>query len=219
MGFSRLEYWSGLPCPPPGDPPNPGMQPSPRYCKRILYNWAAREAPLLFCWGPSNGRFAPFLSLSPLSPLLFLSLWLSLLFSERVGRAWSGWGAVSWKERGFPTCISRCILFVHMCWSYESESGNGLTVWCVNFPLIFLSRVHHPEPTFHCGCPTVRRSLISVAGCFLYTCIGAKSIQSRLTLCTYGLWPARLLWPWSSPGKNTGVGCHAILQVIFQTQG
>ena len=25
MGFSRQEYWSGLPCPPPGDPPHPGM--------------------------------------------------------------------------------------------------------------------------------------------------------------------------------------------------
>ena len=23
MGFSRQEYWSGLPCPPPGDLPNP----------------------------------------------------------------------------------------------------------------------------------------------------------------------------------------------------
>ena len=27
MGFSRREYWSGLPCPPPGDHPNPGIQP------------------------------------------------------------------------------------------------------------------------------------------------------------------------------------------------
>ena len=26
-GFSRLEYWSGLPRPPPGDLPNPGMEP------------------------------------------------------------------------------------------------------------------------------------------------------------------------------------------------
>ena len=25
MGFSRQEYWSVLPCPPPGDLPNPGM--------------------------------------------------------------------------------------------------------------------------------------------------------------------------------------------------
>ena len=30
MGFSRQEYWSGLPCPPPGDLPNPRIElPSP----------------------------------------------------------------------------------------------------------------------------------------------------------------------------------------------
>ena len=27
MGFSRPEYWSGLPCPLPGDLPNPGIKP------------------------------------------------------------------------------------------------------------------------------------------------------------------------------------------------
>ena len=27
MGFSRQEYWSGLPCPPPGDLPNAGIEP------------------------------------------------------------------------------------------------------------------------------------------------------------------------------------------------
>ena len=27
MGFSRQEYWSGLPCPLPGDLPNPGIKP------------------------------------------------------------------------------------------------------------------------------------------------------------------------------------------------
>ena len=31
--------------------------------------------------------------------------------------------------------------------------------------------------------------------------------------------PSRLLCPWDSPGKYTGVGCHAHLQVIFPTQG
>ena len=29
MGFSRQEYWSGLPCPPPGDLPDPGTKPTP----------------------------------------------------------------------------------------------------------------------------------------------------------------------------------------------
>ena len=27
MGFSRQEYWNGLPCPPPGDLPDPGIEP------------------------------------------------------------------------------------------------------------------------------------------------------------------------------------------------
>ena len=28
MGLSRQEYWSGLPCPPPGDLPNPSTKPA-----------------------------------------------------------------------------------------------------------------------------------------------------------------------------------------------
>ena len=28
IGFSWQEYWSGLPCPPPGDLPNPGLKPT-----------------------------------------------------------------------------------------------------------------------------------------------------------------------------------------------
>ena len=31
--------------------------------------------------------------------------------------------------------------------------------------------------------------------------------------------PTRLLCPWNSPGKNTGVGCHALLQGIVRTRG
>ena len=27
MGFSRQEYWNGLPCPPPEDLPDPGIEP------------------------------------------------------------------------------------------------------------------------------------------------------------------------------------------------
>ena len=29
MGFSRQEYWRGLPCPPPGHLPDPGIEPEP----------------------------------------------------------------------------------------------------------------------------------------------------------------------------------------------
>ena len=39
------------------------------------------------------------------------------------------------------------------------------------------------------------------------------------SLQPYGLLPARLLCPWDSTGKNTGVDCHALLQGIFPIQG
>ena len=29
LGFSRQQYWSGLPFPPPGDRPDPGTEPGP----------------------------------------------------------------------------------------------------------------------------------------------------------------------------------------------
>ena len=39
------------------------------------------------------------------------------------------------------------------------------------------------------------------------------------SLQPHGLKPARLLRPWDSLGKNTGVGCRSLLQGIFSTQG
>ena len=38
------------------------------------------------------------------------------------------------------------------------------------------------------------------------------------SLQPHGLQPARLLCPWNSPGKNTGVGSHSLLQGISPTQ-
>ena len=50
--------------------------------------------------------------------------------------------------------------------------------------------------------------------------VHAKSLQSRLSLCDpMDCSLPRLLCPWNSPSKNTGVGCHALLQGIFMTQG
>ena len=44
--------------------------------------------------------------------------------------------------------------------------------------------------------------------------------QLRMTLCDpHGLQHARLLSPRDSPGKNTRVGCHSLLQGIFLTRG
>ena len=45
----------------------------------------------------------------------------------------------------------------------------------------------------------------------VFAAAAAKLLQSCLTLCDQ---PTRLLSPWDSPGKNTGVGCHFLLQCM-----
>ena len=53
-----------------------------------------------------------------------------------------------------------------------------------------------------------------VFGC---VCI-SRSVMSN-SLQPHRLWPTRLFCAWDSPGKNTAMGCHFLLQRIFPTQG
>ena len=48
------------------------------------------------------------------------------------------------------------------------------------------------------------------------TLLTVKSLQSCPTLCDpiHRQQPTRLPHPWDSPGKNTGVGCHFLLQCM-----
>ena len=58
MGFSRQDYWSGLPFPPPGDLPDPGIksnkQNSPMTQKLKLSDWKLKE---LLGWPKSSFSF------------------------------------------------------------------------------------------------------------------------------------------------------------------
>ena len=57
MDFSRQEYWSGLPFPPPGDPPHTGIKGGSPACRWILY--CVSRAGLQELWKPSS-RSYPF---------------------------------------------------------------------------------------------------------------------------------------------------------------
>ena len=46
MGFLRQEYWSGLPCPPPGDLLIPGTEPTSLHLLSLLH-WQACSLPLV----------------------------------------------------------------------------------------------------------------------------------------------------------------------------
>ena len=51
---------------------------------------------------------------------------------------------------------------------------------------------------------------------YAHACSVTSVMPNSLRPC--GQQPTRLLCPLDSPGKNTGVGCHALLQGIFPTQ-
>ena len=73
-------------------------------------------------------------------------------------------------------------------------------LWSVEITLLFSS---HPPSLLFC-CLILPYSLLSVC-----------SFLSPVWLFAT---PARLLHPWNSPGKCTGVSCHSLLQGIFPTQ-
>ena len=45
MGFSRQEYWSGLPCHPPGDLPDSGMEPTSPMSPALQVDSLSTEPP------------------------------------------------------------------------------------------------------------------------------------------------------------------------------
>ena len=63
--------------------------------------------------------------------------------------------------------------------------------------------------------------ILKSIGVYCFTCGHACYVISVMSdsLQPCGSQPTRLLCPWDSPGKNTGMGCHALLQGIFWTQG
>ena len=71
-----------------------------------------------------------------------------------------------------------------------------------------------------CGCmhiifawPGKRRDEVGEGeGVVAAAAAAAKSLQSCPTLCDPRRQPTRLPRPWDSPGHNTGVGCHFLLQ-------
>ena len=79
---------------------------------------------------------------------------------------------------------------------------------CNEGPALFFSQIcHRPVLVMH-GAASNQATLR----------MRANSLQRCPALQPCGLQPTRLLCPWDSPGKNTGVACHDLLQGIFLTQ-
>ena len=113
-----------------------------------------------------------------------------------------------------PTCLSAGALSLGTCRRVSTAEIQAVTV-------------HVSVKAGHCRVTTgaegdvVTRAWVPGPGRSalpLQSAVRAKSPQSSDSLRPRGLHPTRLLCPWDSPGKNTGEGCHALLQGIFPTQ-
>ena len=97
----------------------------------------------------------------------------------------------------------------HLSWSSSYLSASWWP-WQISlsectFPTSFLSCVALAPAPFPSPRPSGQPSSPSAAA-------AAKSLQSCPTLRPHRRQPTRLPCPWESPGKNTGVGCHFLLQ-------
>ena len=81
MEFFRQEYWSGLPCPPPGDLPDSGIEPT----SLCLFHWQADSLPLAPHGKPKIGETGLFYCFNFLSYLFFFYLICFLTFYFVLG--------------------------------------------------------------------------------------------------------------------------------------
>ena len=103
MNFSRQEYWSGLPCPPPGDLPVPGIKPA----SLCLLNWQLGSLPLALIQFPWN-LFTYTTGPPPATCVSAIKL-LAVLGRSRPVFPYLALGCCSWaSEPHF--CLTRCSL-------------------------------------------------------------------------------------------------------------
>ena len=107
----------------------------------------------------------------------------------------TGWGRsyLAWKYVPSSTCIS------------PIKYGQEGSLWKVISGPRFLKKL----TTFSILSPPIHQ----VHACVLSHFSAVRLFETPWTIAT------RLLCPWDSPGKNTRIGCHFLLQRIFLTQG
>ena len=111
-----------------------------------------------------------------------------------------------------------CFLFNYLWlhWVFIIAHGLSLAVMSRGYPLVLRAgfsyksrQSEHPH-----YCPLYHTSPV----CMCHIGVMRWRLINQFWW-SHGLQPARLFCPWNSPAKNTGVGCHALLQGIFPTQG
>ena len=97
---------------------------------------------------------------------------------------------------------------------------SSLPSQCTTLRCVLCSLLEDPKGLSSCCLINARWTAFPILhGCFSRLCSRSVTKLCPTLLRPPGLYPTRLLCPWNFPGKNTGVGCHFLLQEIFLTQG
>ena len=85
MGFSKLEYWSGLPCSAPGNPPNPGSTPGLPHFRQTLYHLSHQRSLFILLVCPKLSSFSYIaddvnFKVFSSSPIFFIFVYFGLYF-------------------------------------------------------------------------------------------------------------------------------------------
>ena len=95
------------------------------------------------------------------------------------------------------------------------RAKSTLWAWCMDLLINNCNEIQQILAAFQAPAAVNPQSLNGFS-CLLSP---APCMHCVWSIMSDSFWPARLLYPWNFPDKNTGVGCHFLLQGIFLTQG
>ena len=90
-----------------------------------------------------------------------------------------------------------------MCQTHQRASQKKL-------PALLQLKLYHERKAMRSN---MKKQVVQDAACLLSRSVVSNSARP------HGLQPTRLPCPWDFPSKNTGGGCHFLLQVVFSIQG
>ena len=200
MEFSRQEYWTGLPFPPPGDLPDPGF-------KVMSPAWQVHSLPLSHQGSPGK--------------------WICNSLYEVIFKHFWAFDPVLYMRRRDLKKLSMMLrsgrmIDVHTNGTDRCCRGSEVGKWALTgraglFPSThILRKANLPPFQISAGTPRCTFSALGKS-VVLILLVGAN-------LPSWSLGPEiptsfiRLLCPWNFPGKNTGVSCYFLLQGIFLIQ-
>ena len=122
---------------------------------------------------------------------------------------------VDW-ESGYPDIWLKRDFWVCLWRTFQKKLVFELMNWTKQMALPTVGKIIQSTGGWH-GTERLRKGSFDLSLWLASSCVCVLVVSSALQPC--GLHTSRLLCPWDSPGKNTGVSSHSLLQGNYPTQG